>query len=171
MSAPITKDVAVRHSPQTFMAGLPRPDGMRPAANWRRAALILVLATASSACTWWGVSSRSAVPVVASTQLLDRLYFGRAQPDGIEVSEQAWADFLRDVVTPRFPYGLTVLTGQGQWRDPGGQINRERSFVIELVHADTELETADVRSIVSEYKQRFHQESVMWLRHAVQANY
>jgi hypothetical protein len=43
--------------------------------------------------------------------------------------------------------------------------------VIELVHADTALETTDVRAIVAAYKQRFRQESVLWLRHAVQATY
>jgi hypothetical protein len=139
--------------------------------NPRRAAGALVLVMASSACTWWGAGPSAASPAAASVQLLDRLYLGRAQPDGSEVSEQAWAEFLRDVVTPRFPHGLTVLAGHGQWRNAQGRVDSERSFVIELVHADTALETADVRAIIAAYKQRFRQESVLWLRHAVQATY
>jgi Protein of unknown function (DUF3574) len=139
----------------------------------RRAAWALVLLAAFSGCTRWSATPSAAVVAAATlpSQWLDRLYFGRAQPDGTEVSEQAWADFLRDVVTPRFPHGLTVLSGQGQWRDAAGRIGSERSFVIELVHADSALETADVRAIVAAYKQRFNQESVMWLRQAVQATY
>jgi hypothetical protein len=74
--------------------------------NLQRAAGALVLVLASSACTWWGAASTAAPPVAASVQLLDRLYLGRAQPDGTEVSDQDWAKFLRDVVTPRFPHGL-----------------------------------------------------------------
>jgi Protein of unknown function (DUF3574) len=137
----------------------------------QRAAGALVLVLASSACTWWGAAPSAASPAAASVQLLDRLYLGRAQPDGTEVSEQDWAKFLRDVVTPRFPHGLTVFVGHGQWRNAQGDVDSERSFVIELVHADTALETADVRSIIAAYKERFKQESVMWLRHAVQATY
>lgn len=137
----------------------------------RRAAWALMLVAASGACTWWGAAPSAASPVSMSVQLLDRLYLGRAQPDGSEVSDEAWAEFLRDVVTPRFPHGLTVLSGQGQWRNAQGHVDTERSFVIELVHADTALETADVRAVVAAYKQRFKQESAMWLRHAVQATF
>jgi len=140
--------------------------------NPQRTAWALVLVVAGSACTWWGVAPSAASPAAAaSAQMLDRLYFGRAQPDGTEVSEQAWAEFLRDVVTPRFPHGLTVLAAHGQWRDAQGRIDSERSFLIELVHADTAPDTADVRAIIAAYKQRFRQESVLWLRHAVQATF
>ncbi len=140
--------------------------------NPQRVAWALVLVVAGGACTWWGAASSAASPAAAASgQMLDRLYFGRAQPDGTEVSEQAWAEFLRDVVTPRFPHGLTVLAGQGQWRDAQGRVDSERSFLIELVHADTALDSADVRAIIAAYKQRFRQESVLWLRHAVQATF
>ena len=45
------------------------------------------------------------------------IYFGTATPDGA-VTEQQWSDFLRDVVTPRFPQGLTTWPAAGQWRWP-----------------------------------------------------
>lgn len=137
----------------------------------RHAALVAMVVGAASGWTWWAASSTptAATAPAQQLQLLDRLYFGRAQPDGQEVSEQAWADFLRDTVTPRFPHGLTVLSGQGQWQEAGGGIVHERSYVIELVHADTAQETAGVRAIVAAYKQRFGQESVMWLRQRVEA--
>src|SRR5882762_7151769 len=42
----------------------------------------------------------------------DRLYFGRKHPAGF-VTETEGATFLADVVTPRFPQGLTVWAADG----------------------------------------------------------
>src|SRR5262245_38533220 len=64
----------------------------------------------------------------------DRLYFGRAPPDGGLVSEEAWEAFLHDVVTPHFPERLTVWRAEGQWTDPRGQLVREPVVVLEVVH-------------------------------------
>ena len=136
--------------------------------RFRRAALVAALVIATGACT----SVPGALSMLgAPEQVLDRLYFGRAQPDGQEVSEQQWTDFLDQVVTPRFPQGLTVLSGQGQWRGADSRIASERSYVIELVHGGSAPQTADVRAIVATYKRRFRQEAVMWLRQPVQATF
>ena len=54
-----------------------------------------------------------------SEQLSIELLFGRSMPGG-QVSEPAFQDFLAGVVTPRFPDGLTVLDGYGQWRTSTG---------------------------------------------------
>ena len=48
----------------------------------------------------------------------DRLFFGLGTPDGI-VSDDAWVRFLAEIVTPRFPNGLTVVDANGQWRGLG----------------------------------------------------
>ena len=42
-----------------------------------------------------------------------QLFFGRSTIEGGEVSDEAWAAFLADTVTPRFPDGLTVLDAAG----------------------------------------------------------
>ena len=44
-----------------------------------------------------------------------RLFFGLHRPAGT-VSEPEWETFLADVVTARFPDGLTVFRSHGQWR-------------------------------------------------------
>ncbi len=101
----------------------------------------------------------------------DRLYFGRAMPDGGTVSDSAWAAFLAEVVTPRFPDGLTVLRGEGQWRDPGGAIVRESSFVLEVFHPGGAEADAALEAIAAEYRRRFRQESVMRVRTRAQVEF
>jgi hypothetical protein len=101
----------------------------------------------------------------------DRLYLGRAMPGGGTVSDSAWAAFLAEVVTPRFPDGLTVLRGEGQWRDPGGAIVRESSFVLEVFHPGGAQADAALDAIAAEYKRRFRQESVMRVRTRAQVRF
>ena len=48
---------------------------------------------------------------------------GRGGDAGEVVDDAAWASFLADTATPRFPNGLTVLDARGQWRDPGGVLH------------------------------------------------
>jgi hypothetical protein len=100
----------------------------------------------------------------ATPSISDRLYCGRTIPKGGEVTDDGWAQFLADFVTPRFPEGLTVLHGEGQWRDDAGKIWRERSFVLELNHPDTAAAEQRVREIITEYKRRFSQDAVFRMR-------
>ena len=92
-----------------------------------------------------------------------RLYFGRSDAAGVPdaVSDEAWAKFLADTVTPRFPDGLTVTDGAGQWRGESGEIFREQSKVLTLLvwPDDTALER--LKEIAAEYESRFNQESVL----------
>ncbi len=96
--------------------------------------------------------------------IADRLYFGRAMPGGDSVSGEAWNGFLRDVVTPRFPEGLTTWSAEGQWRDSAGSIIREASFVLELMHPPSSQSEERIEAIIGDYKERFAQESVLWVR-------
>jgi Protein of unknown function (DUF3574) len=90
------------------------------------------------------------------------LYFGRDKQAGGEVSEAEWAQFLAEVVTPRFPDGLSVLNVEGQARDPaaGGRIVRERTKLVVVVVFDAPAHQARVREIVAAYNQRFGQHGV-----------
>ena len=74
--------------------------------------------------------------VSSAAQIRTTLYFGLSRPKG-SVSELEWQIFLRDEVTRRFPDGLTVWQAEGQWLNPAGNIDREQSKVLLLVHADT----------------------------------
>lgn len=91
------------------------------------------------------------------------IYFGTQTPGG-EVSDAEWATFLRDIVTPRFPDGLTTWRASGQWRSADGSLTREDSHVLNLVHeGDTKTEGA-IRALISEYKTRYRQEAVLRVR-------
>ncbi|WP_456306258.1 DUF3574 domain-containing protein [Komagataeibacter nataicola] len=59
------------------------------------------------------------------------LLFGLNRPDGGHVSQRDWTHFVRDIITPRFPAGFSVLRMTGQWRDEhSGRIVREPSRII-----------------------------------------
>jgi hypothetical protein len=113
-----------------------------------------------SALLFTGCASLATNPASSPSQL-DRLYFGRAIADTGVVTDSAWSGFLRDVVTPRFPEGITVLRAEGQWRGANGSIVREPSFVLEVVHQRTPAIETALAEIMAEYKRRFQQEAVM----------
>jgi len=97
----------------------------------------------------------------STAQLRTTLYFGTARPTGT-VSELEWQMFLRDEVTSRFPEGLTVWDAQGQWRQPGGRIDQERSKVLLIVHDDTAVARNSVLEVIRRYRKAFEQQSVLW---------
>ena len=88
------------------------------------------------------------------------LYFGTAMPQGV-VSAEDWRGFVDDVVTPRFPDGLTAWPATGQWRPAGGAVVREASTVLNIVHAADARSDAAIAEIIDAYKRRFQQESVL----------
>lgn len=91
-----------------------------------------------------------------------RVFFGRSGAGGAEVvGDDDWRDFLEEVVTPRFPDGLTVQDAQGQWRDTAGLILSERSKVLVLFAPAGQDSLSKVGEIAAEYRERFRQESVL----------
>lgn len=113
------------------------------------------------------------VPASASFQTLisDRLYFGRSIPGGGVVSEADWDNFLSEVVTPRFPAGLSVWRAQGQWRDKNSIIQREESFILDLLHPNNATSEQSVQEIMTDYKVRFRQEAVLRVRDSVNVQF
>lgn len=92
-----------------------------------------------------------------------RLFFGLENDDGIVVTEEQWTHFLADAITPRFPAGLTVFDGRGQWLDPTGKLNRDRvKIVMAAVAGDRDL--APVNEIAAEFLDRFGAPAIfhMW---------
>jgi len=91
----------------------------------------------------------------------DRLYFGQNIGMDRTVSPDDWKDFVATVVTPRFPKGLTIFQGDGQWRDPQGNLVHEHTYIIEVEHEPSaEVESA-IAAIAAEYKKRFQQDAVL----------
>jgi uncharacterized protein DUF3574 len=93
----------------------------------------------------------------------DSLYFGTATPHSVVTSAE-WAEFLRATVTPRFPQGFTSWEGSGQWRAASGEILREGSHVVSIVHPDDEPRERAVLEIIAAYKSQFRQEAVLRLK-------
>jgi hypothetical protein len=89
------------------------------------------------------------------------LLFGMGKTDGGEVSDTEWRAFLDAEVSPRFPDGLMVLTGYGQWRSSDGDRSREKSRVVEIWYRPARDSDAKIEAIRAAYKARFAQESVM----------
>lgn len=107
-------------------------------------------------------------PTTSATVDFDRfarteLYFGSERPDETEISEEDWQRFLDEVITPRFPDGLTVLTGFGQFRGADGTIDEETSRVLVLLYPVEVRKQAnqDIEYIRREFKVWFEQESVL----------
>jgi hypothetical protein len=91
------------------------------------------------------------------------LYFGRNKPDGAEISRKEFDEFLSGFVTERFPDGLTVLEGRGQFLNSEGEVERERSVVLILLYplSARNEKSIKIEEIREEYKKRFLQESVL----------
>jgi hypothetical protein len=104
-----------------------------------------------------GAACRADATPMARVELL----FGRAHPGGGAVGDAAWTGFLDREVTPRFPDGLTVFDGAGQWRGRDGAIVREPSHLLVIWYRPSAKSEADIEAIRATYKKRFSQESVL----------
>lgn len=93
----------------------------------------------------------------------ETLYFGTSMPAGV-VSPEQWTEFINDVVTPRFPQGLTMWQASGQWRSAQGEQIWESSHVLTVDHPDDSRSDAAVREIMHSYKTQYHQEAVLRVR-------
>jgi hypothetical protein len=89
------------------------------------------------------------------------LLFGMGKKDGSEVSDAEWRAFLDAEVTPRFPDGLMVLTGDGQWRSNMGSRAKEKARIVEVWYRPAIDSEAKIEAIRTAYKGRYGQESVM----------
>ena len=129
-----------------------------------RCLLLLAFPLAASACMQAAASTSTAPGLTCaagdSALVRDVLYFGRNTPSG-QLSDSAWQEFVDGTVTPRFPAGFTVWDAAGQWRGASGQVERERSKVLTLLHPGDSTSERQVAEAVSEYKRRFSQEAVL----------
>jgi len=91
----------------------------------------------------------------------EELYFGRGMPNGGEVSDSAWQQFLESEIVPRFPDGLTILDANGHWRSQAGAMVRERSWVLVLYHPADPVADRKVAEVAEAYRKAFAQEAVL----------
>jgi len=119
---------------------------------------LVLLALAVGACAQPGTPPVCTAPLKPAVAI--DLYFGRDKPGGGEVTDAEWGAFVTEVVTSRFPDGLSVFDASGQYREPNGRIMRERSKRLVVIVFDQPAHKAKVIEIVEAYKQRFGQYSV-----------
>ncbi|MGD9482604.1 DUF3574 domain-containing protein [Streptomyces sp. TRM70308] len=134
----------------------------------------LCLALAAAGTNAWGGQSASPVragsgappsagPAPGEPYVETRLFFGTGRHGGEPpVTEQQFHAFLDSEITPRFPAGLTLQEGYGQWRDRAGDINSERSYELVLLYPATKAKESDklIEEIRARYTERWGMESV-----------
>ena len=111
-------------------------------------------------------SSAEPPPVSApacAQRIYARLFFGLEGPRG-SVAEAEWDAFLRDVIVPRFPSGLTITHAKGHWQAPGEPPQREASRVLEIVYDERPHHDGRIEEIAATYRTTFQQDSVMVIR-------
>jgi len=140
-----------------------------------RSTLALV---AMAACAGRPAPVAAPAPVTAAAcavgdtaMVRDVVYFGRNRPGGGTVSDADWRRFLDEVLTPRFPYGLTVVDATGQWRGQSGKVEQERSEIVTVFHAGDVASRRAIADVAGEYKRRFQQEAVLRERSATCARF
>ncbi|HEY0329824.1 MAG TPA: DUF3574 domain-containing protein [Rhodopseudomonas sp.] len=117
----------------------------------------LLLVGLGGCASWPRTCAQPAEPMLRA-----ELLFGRTLRDRALVSEAAFARFLAEEVTPRFPDGLTVIDSKGQWRNPAsGVLLREPAKVLLILFADDPTKRAALTAIAEAYKHRFQQQSVL----------
>jgi hypothetical protein len=90
------------------------------------------------------------------------LYFGRNIGETLGVPEEAWAKFLDEEITPRFPDGLSVTDINGQWKDTAsGRIVREPGKVLGIIAPSDGATRTKLAEIIELYKSRHSQQSVL----------
>lgn len=113
-------------------------------------ALIITLALFTvTGCGTKKESSKDKTPEYVQAEI----YCGRNIPGAGEVTEEQFAQFLTDVVTPEFPLGMTVYDAYGQMKDPDGNIVKQRTKVILLVFEKSGTGDKSVQKIIDAYKE------------------
>ena len=122
----------------------------------------MIRAAAALALLAGPAAAESACPFPADQPVLVvQLFFGQTMDKRRLVTAQEWQTFLRTVVTPAFPDGFTVYDASGQWLDQKHRhLVREKTWIIELAVANTEVAKTAVESVTAAYKRRFHQQTV-----------
>lgn len=90
-----------------------------------------------------------------------QLFFGRNIGHKPGVSEADFRAFVDQELTPRFPEGLTVLDGGGQWKGDENKMIREASKVVVLVLPLKGDSGDKLDAARRAYVRKFHQDSVM----------
>jgi Protein of unknown function (DUF3574) len=100
-------------------------------------------------------------PLTGDVFARTELFFGLSRPGGV-ISDEEFQGFVNDSVTTRFPDGLTLLAGAGQFRDSTGTTIAEGSKLVILLYPARKRDAHElIEAIRTEYKAKFEQQSVL----------
>jgi hypothetical protein len=116
--------------------------------------LIVVLGLAGCASG----PTKLACPTGQSELRTAQIFLGAAK-----VSDSELRKFVDAEVTPRFPDGVTVVDGGGQWKGDDNRLIREASKVVLIVLPPKGDRHSQVEAVRMAYRTRFKQESVVVL--------
>jgi hypothetical protein len=120
----------------------------------RAAILVLALGGCMSA-------PRPACPV-GQSQLRTAQLFLSAKPPA-KISDSDIRRFVDAEVTPRFPEGVTVVDGGGQWLGDQNRLIREAAKVVMIVLPERGDPAGKVEAVRAAYRAKFKQDSVVVL--------
>ena len=114
----------------------------------KKLTMILVMALTLTALPLSAVVIRDDGPMS-----LYRLHLGMGVGE-LALSATEIQKFIDQEITPRFPTGLTIVEGRGQWAAPEGLI-KERTTVVDVQGPATEEVQAKVAEIATIYVERY----------------
>ena len=126
-----------------------------------RMAMLVWLVSAVMVVAACAKTDAAACPEETDRFVKYELFMGRGGQSSEVVNDEAWAIFLGDTVTPRFPDGLTVLDARGQWHASEGLVQKERSKLLVVLVPQGGDHTRLIDEVSDEYKRQFDQESVL----------
>jgi hypothetical protein len=100
-------------------------------------------------------------PLHGETFARTELFFGLSKPDRSIITATELKAFIDREVTPRFPDGLTLLTGTGQFKDSTGKLIKEESKLLILIYPFNRENDGAIEQIRQAYIKAFQQESVL----------
>ena len=91
-----------------------------------------------------------------------QLFLGRKAADW-PVTEIELRRFVDQEITPRFPDGVTVLAGGGQWSGPQDQLMRDAAKVVMIILPAKGDILTKIDAVRAAYQTQFRQDSVLIL--------
>ena len=129
-------------------------------------ALALTLLAAASLTACATAPAPPACPTGQERLRTAQLFFGRDVAGQPGVSEAAFQKFVDEELTPRFPDGLTILDGGGQWRGAEDKLIRESSKIVLIVLPNRGDSGKRIEAVRAAYKTRFRRDSVLQITQA-----
>lgn len=143
-------------------------DEMKPCGKGQTGLWALVLLAMLAGCQKAPVAGVETARIDAGRCIRSELYFGSRKPDGTNVSVAEWNQFLEKELTAAFPDGLTIQVAQGQYRSKSGELQREETHVVTIIHPDEPRSATRIEQLRESYKKQFQQEAVLWISQPVQ---